>query len=141
MGTTIWQTSVNSHEVACRCQRRSWFRGRRSLPSSDTRLTELARRGTVRAPAGARRSISSNGSKGSALQAQKSGSDRYVVISSDCQAGADMGLLQREADRVGPSVDEVNEPLRSDELPDDPNFGFIVETYLGLSNLVGPKKD
>ncbi len=52
---------------------------------------------------------------------------------------ADMGLLQREADRVGPSVDEVNEPLRSDELPDDPNFGFIVETYLGLSNIVGPK--
>ena len=54
--------------------------------------------------------------------------------------GADLAQLQMEADRVGPTVAEVNEPLRSDELPEDPNFGFIVETYLGLSNIVGPKK-
>ena len=53
--------------------------------------------------------------------------------------GADMDLLQMVADRVGPSVDEVNEPLRSDEIPEDPNFGFIIETYLGMSDIVGPK--
>ena len=53
---------------------------------------------------------------------------------------ADLDLLQVEANRVGPSVDEVNEPLRADEIPEDPNFGFIVEAHLGLSNIVGPKK-
>ena len=53
---------------------------------------------------------------------------------------ADMDLLQVVADRVGSPVDEINEPLRSDEIPEDPNFGFIIETYLGMSNIVGPKK-
>ena len=53
---------------------------------------------------------------------------------------ADMDLLQVAADRVGSPVDEINEPLRSDEIPEDPNFGFIIETYLGMSNIVGPKR-
>ncbi|HET6951633.1 MAG TPA: amidohydrolase family protein [Acidimicrobiales bacterium] len=53
--------------------------------------------------------------------------------------GADLDLLQPIADRVGPTVDEVNTPLHADELPDDPNFGMIVEAYAGLSNIVGPK--
>ncbi|HET6950588.1 MAG TPA: amidohydrolase family protein [Acidimicrobiales bacterium] len=54
--------------------------------------------------------------------------------------GADLGLLQAVADRVGPSIDEVATSLRADEMPDDPNFAFIVEAYAGLSNLVGQKK-
>jgi predicted TIM-barrel fold metal-dependent hydrolase len=54
--------------------------------------------------------------------------------------GADLDLLQAVADRIGPSVEELDEPLRPEEMPEDPNFGFIVENYAGLSNMVGPKQ-
>ena len=53
---------------------------------------------------------------------------------------ADVDFLQTVADRVGPTVDEVNTALHVDEMPADPNFGFIVEAHAGLSNIVGPKK-
>jgi len=52
------------------------------------------------------------------MKDQQTGSERYVLISSDCHAGADW----------------------RDEIPEDPNFGFIIESYLGMSNIVGPKK-
>jgi predicted TIM-barrel fold metal-dependent hydrolase len=37
----------------------------------------------------------------------------------------DLDLLQTIADRVGPTVEEVASPLRSDEVPDDPNFRWL----------------
>jgi predicted TIM-barrel fold metal-dependent hydrolase len=52
---------------------------------------------------------------------------------------ADLAFLQTVADRIGPTVGEINVPLNEDEMPDDPNFGFIVEAYRGLSNIVDPK--
>jgi predicted TIM-barrel fold metal-dependent hydrolase len=54
--------------------------------------------------------------------------------------GADMALLRTVADRVGPTVAEIAEPLRPEEMPSDPNFGMHVEAYAGLSNIVGAKK-
>ncbi len=53
---------------------------------------------------------------------------------------ADLDSLRAVADRIGPSVDEVNTPLSDDELPSDPNFLFIIERYAGLSNMVGTRK-
>jgi predicted TIM-barrel fold metal-dependent hydrolase len=54
--------------------------------------------------------------------------------------GADLAFLQTIADRVGPTPEEVAVPLRPDEMPDDPNFAFLVEAYAGLSNIVSGKK-
>jgi predicted TIM-barrel fold metal-dependent hydrolase len=38
---------------------------------------------------------------------------------------ADLALLQEAADRVGPTVADMATPLRDDEIPDDPNFGYL----------------
>ncbi len=53
--------------------------------------------------------------------------------------GADMDLLQTVAERIGPPIDEVKTLLQPDELPDDPNFLFIIEHDAGLSSMVGTK--
>jgi len=54
---------------------------------------------------------------------------------------ADLPYLATIADRVGPTVEEVATPLRTEEMPADPNFAMIVEAGPGgLSNLVGPKR-
>lgn len=54
--------------------------------------------------------------------------------------GADLEFLQTIADRVGPTVDEVNTPLEPDEKPQDPNFAMLMEDYAGLSAIVGADK-
>jgi predicted TIM-barrel fold metal-dependent hydrolase len=40
--------------------------------------------------------------------------------------GADLDFLQGVADKIGPTVAEVAVPLRADEIPADPNFGFLL---------------
>lgn len=39
--------------------------------------------------------------------------------------GADLDFLQTVADRVGPTPEQVAEPLRREEIPDDPNFAHL----------------
>jgi predicted TIM-barrel fold metal-dependent hydrolase len=55
--------------------------------------------------------------------------------------GADLDFLQTIADRVGWTVDEVDDPLRPEEIPEDPNFSMIIEAYAGLSAIVGSKAE
>jgi predicted TIM-barrel fold metal-dependent hydrolase len=53
--------------------------------------------------------------------------------------GADLDFLQTIADRVGPTVAEVDTPLTEEETPQDLNFMMLVEAYAGMSALVGAK--
>ena len=49
--------------------------------------------------------------------------------------GADLELLQRVADRIGPTVEEIATPLQPDEMPADPNFHLQVMAGQSLSAL------
>jgi predicted TIM-barrel fold metal-dependent hydrolase len=39
--------------------------------------------------------------------------------------GADLDMLQGIAERVGPTVEEIAQPLTDDEIPDDPSFAYL----------------
>ncbi|HWS44762.1 MAG TPA: hypothetical protein VN636_02800, partial [Acidimicrobiia bacterium] len=72
-------------------------------------------------------------------------SDSWAGIDTESAAAADLykadlAFLQTVAERVGPTVDEIAESLRPDEMPADPNFGTLVEAYAGLSDMVGAKR-
>ena len=49
--------------------------------------------------------------------------------------GADLDFLQGVADRVGPTMDELNTPLEPDEMPADPNFLMLINAGASLSAL------
>jgi hypothetical protein len=46
---------------------------------------------------------------------------------------ADMEFLQEVADRVGPTVEEVADPLRPEEIPADLNFLMLLGSGAGFS--------
>ena len=52
--------------------------------------------------------------------------------------GADLEFLQRVADVVGPTVEEIASPLLPEEVPDDPNFRQLIG-YSGLSSMLSRK--
>jgi predicted TIM-barrel fold metal-dependent hydrolase len=52
--------------------------------------------------------------------------------------GADLDYLQRVADVVGPTVEEVASPLLPEEVPEDPNFRQLIG-YGGLSSMLSRK--
>jgi predicted TIM-barrel fold metal-dependent hydrolase len=49
--------------------------------------------------------------------------------------GADLDQLQRVADEVGPTVEEIATPLQPDEIPSDPNFLPLISAGQSLSAL------
>jgi hypothetical protein len=45
----------------------------------------------------------------------------------------DLDFLQTVADRIGPTPAQVAEPLRADEVPDDPNFRWLTSAVARAS--------
>jgi hypothetical protein len=58
---------------------------------------------------------------------------QLTSLNAACAYDLDLAFLQTVADRIGPTPAQVAEPLRAEEVPDDPNFRWLTSAVARTS--------